>query len=136
MTDLAAGLRALLVYAETLPPGTVIPVSREVLLELAAGQGGAVQTSATPPADLTVADICTRVGRKPSAVRGWLDRGELEGYKFNGREWRVTPAALEAYITRQQHGAGKGKPAAEVGDLGAWRRWPGPEGVQRWPGPE
>src|SRR5438552_2533326 len=121
MTDLPASLRALQVYAETLPAGTVVPVARETLLELLARQGGAGQTSATPPADLTVADVCARFGRKPSAVRNWLERGMFPGaYRLMGRAWRVPVSAVEAFQVKQAGGAGESAPTP--GDLGAWRR--------------
>lgn len=119
--DLAAGLRAL---AQALPAGTAVPVPREMLLELLAGRGGAVQTSATPLADLTVTDLCTRFGRKPSAVRAWLERGDFPGaYKLKGRDWRVPAAAAERFQAEQVAGTGaKTSAAGETGDLGAWRR--------------
>jgi Helix-turn-helix domain len=117
--DLTAGLRAL---AEALPAGTAVPVPRELLLELLGSNGAAVQTSATPPADLTVADLCREFTRKPSAVRAWLERGDFPGaYKLQGRDWRVPAAGVEAYRSRQQQG-GKQAPAPGARDPGAWRR--------------
>lgn len=118
--DLAAGLRAL---AEALPAGTAVPVPREMLLELLAGRAGAVPTSATPPADLTVADLCARFGRGKSAVRAWLEAGRFAGaYKLMGRDWRVPAASADQFQVDQVAGAGAKTPAADVGDLGAWRR--------------
>jgi hypothetical protein len=120
-SELAAGLRALQVYAETLPPGTAVPVPRETLLELLAGRAGGVAAHGGPPADLTVADLCTWFRRKPSAVRAWLERGDFpEAYKLKGRDWRVPAAAVEAFRANQARDVGERAPAE--GDLGAWRR--------------
>jgi hypothetical protein len=118
--DLAAGLRAV---AEALPAGTPVPVPREILLELLASRAGSVQPSAMPPADLTVADLCARFSRKPSAVRAWLERGDFEGaYKLKGRDWRVPAAAADRFQADQVGGAGAKTQDVEIGDLGAWRQ--------------
>jgi hypothetical protein len=99
-----------------------VPVPRELLLELLAGRAGAVHTSAMPPADLTVADLCTRFNRKPSAVRAWLERGDFPGaYKLKGRDWRVPAGAVQVFLAKQGIGEQATGRAAE-GDLGAWRR--------------
>lgn len=114
--EVAAGIRAL---AEALPPGTAVPVPRELLLQLLSNGGTPV-----PSADLTVADLCQQFRRKPSAVRAWLERGEFVGaYKLHGRDWRVPIAAVEAYRTRQQQGADNPAPAPASGtaDLSAWK---------------
>lgn len=114
--DLAAGLRAL---AEAAPAGGWVPVPREVLLELLDAPARRLQASATP-ADLTVADLCASFGRKPSAVRAWLERGDFVGaYKLKRRDWRVPLAAVEAFRAQQAAGAAERAPAD--GDLGAWR---------------
>jgi hypothetical protein len=74
------------------------------------------------PADLTVADLCTRFGRKPSAVRAWLERGDFPGaYKLKGRDWRVPPAAVELFEAAQR-GTAPGGTGESGKDLGAWRR--------------
>jgi hypothetical protein len=114
-------LRAL---AEALPPGSAIPVPREWLLELL-GDPEPLQTSATTvAADLTAAQVARIIGRKPSTIRGWLETGLLEGYKLNGREWRVTPMAVEAFQARQRNGKrseGSGPGDRPVRGLGDWR---------------
>ena len=109
--------------AAALPPdgAATVPVAwlRE-LLEATAG----VQTSAKPVADLTVAALAALFGRRPSTVRGWLEAGLLEGYRLNGREWRATPAAVEAFQARQRDGRrSEGSPAGDrpAGGLGDWR---------------
>ena len=55
-----------------------------------------------PQADLSTADIATMYDRKPQTVRGWLDRGLLEGYKLLNHEWRITPENLEKFIREQR----------------------------------
>ena len=72
--------------------------------------------------------MAARFGRKPSTVRGWLDRELIPGaYRFQRREWRVPAAALAAFEAQQRpdstltmiaapRAAGK-RPV----DLGAWR---------------
>ena len=125
MTDLGAHLRAL---AESLPAGTVIPVPREWLLDLLGDeQAGQVALSDPPPADLTVADVAARFGRKRSTVRGWLDRGLIpEAYRFRGREWRVPLASLTTFEANQRGHrvateAAPTSSARTTVDLGRWR---------------
>ena len=122
--DALTGLRAL---AESLPPGTAIPVPRETLLALLAGTAtGEVLSSDTPPADLTVPGVAARFGRHPSTVRAWLERGKLPGaYRLRGREWRIPPAALAAFEAAERaQWAERTQPSATPSaraDLGAWR---------------
>ena len=75
--------------------------------------------------DLTVEEVAEETQRAPSTVRGWLIAGDLNGYKLNGRDWRVTRAALRAYLDNQKEGthAGHRTPEVEDGvDIAAWRR--------------
>jgi Helix-turn-helix domain len=126
-SELAKGLRAL---AEALPASTAVPVPREVLLELLATPSLAPERpTVTAPADLTVAELAARFGRKPSTVRGWLDRGLVAGaYRFQGREWRVPTASLAAFEEMQRLGSAAGpmspsrRARGRSVDLGAWRR--------------
>jgi excisionase family DNA binding protein len=81
-------------------------------------EGDAVAQS-DPPRDLTVVEVSERFRRAPSTIRGWLSRGELQGYKLNGRDWRVTRAAAMEYEQRQR------EPRVEDlddADISAWRR--------------
>jgi excisionase family DNA binding protein len=76
--------------------------------------------------DYTLAEVAEKVGRKYPTVFGWVKQGQLEGYQFMGREWRVTPAALEAFLRRQRGNKSpscleQGSPD-RVSDLSSWRK--------------
>jgi excisionase family DNA binding protein len=99
--------------AERMPPGGSLNLTREALLELAADDGQFAQPAVR--ADATVAELAARFHRSPSTVRDWCERGRFEGaYKLNGRDWRIPPAALDAFLADQ---LGE-KP---ISPLGAWR---------------
>ena len=53
-----------------------------------------------------------------------LNTEQLEGFKLNGRSWRVRESAIEAFISQQE--AGEHEPPTVKGDgptdLGAWRK--------------
>ena len=104
------------IAAEHLPPGTAVSVSREDLLEALAAvpHGG----------DLTVAEVAKRLRRSRSSVRGYLERGELRGYRFRRREWRVTPAAVAEFEERERTGTRQGRraPTGRSVELGQWRK--------------
>jgi len=96
--EAALGLRTL---AEALPAGAAVPVPREWLLHLLAGQGA--PTPASAPADPTVEEIAARYGRAASTIRGWCEAGRFPGaYKLRDREWRIPLAALEAFDAQQR----------------------------------
>lgn len=87
------------------------------------------QTSSTPVADLTVAELAVAFHRKPSAVRGWLEAGRFPGaYKLRGREWRVPSEALEGFRANERQGktpdagASGDRPAGGLGDWRSVRR--------------
>jgi len=75
---------------------------------------------------LTLATVADRLGVAESTVRTWCNSGRLEGFKLNGRAWRVRESALEAYLRHQENGGDPnpsgGAEEAEATDLGAWRR--------------
>jgi excisionase family DNA binding protein len=64
-----------------------------------------------PSRDLTLKEVGERYGRSPSTVRDWVREGKLEAYRFNNREYRVSPDAI-AKFDRDQRGDG----------LGDWRK--------------
>lgn len=89
--------------------------------DLAALIEGPENMAPIPTRDLSVDEVAQDTGRAPSTVRGWLIAGALRGYKLNGRDWRVTRAALREYLDRQAVEAeGRTKRGHEV-DLTVWR---------------
>ncbi|MGH7476570.1 MAG: helix-turn-helix domain-containing protein [Longimicrobiales bacterium] len=114
-------LRALV---EVLPEGATVNLSRADLLALLDGDGEAQGVAA--PADYTVEDIAARFDRSPNTVREWIRRGELEAYPF-GREYRITPAALEQFVQAKRESGQQraSRPpstrSSSVADLGSWR---------------
>ncbi len=122
--ELLAGLRAL---AEALPPGAAVPVPPLVLLELL--DGNAAQPAPLASAHvgvLSVGELATRYHRRPSTVRGWLERGLFPGaFKLRGRAWRIPAASLRTFEERQGE-AGRREPTPvarrKAVDLSAWRQ--------------
>ena len=53
---------------------------------------------------LTIEEAGEVVGRAPSTVRTWLNTGRLDGFKLNGRTWRIRESALRSFIERQEFG--------------------------------
>ncbi len=111
-----------------LPPGTLVTVPREALLDVLGGGGGdgvAATGGDGPPAvavDLTVTDLAQRFRRHPSTIRQWLESGRLEGYKLFGREWRVPAAAVAAFQDQQRFGSGSDSAVKNRTSLGDWRK--------------
>ena len=72
---------------------------------------------------LTLEEAGEIVGRSPSTVRTWLNTGRLDGFKLNGRTWRIRESALRSFIERQE--CGKHEPPTIRGsrsvELGDWR---------------
>ncbi|MGH7537598.1 MAG: hypothetical protein ACREMF_03105, partial [Gemmatimonadales bacterium] len=62
-----------------LPPETLVP-ARWVLEQLDASPAPAEELR-----DLTIEDVAAQFGRRPSTVRGWLERNLLRGYRLNGK---------------------------------------------------
>lgn len=106
--------RALL---DQLPDDASLPVwfVRRLLLESRAIDDGP---------DLTVPEVAALMGRSASCVRGWCRTGELDAYRFKGREWRVPRPALAALQERERTRPREAAPALGTGpvDLSAWRR--------------
>jgi hypothetical protein len=101
--------------------GAVVPVPREWLLELLAGQAASVPAST--PVDPTVEEIAVRYGRAPSTVRGWCEAGRFPGaYKLHDREWRIPAAAIQAFESqvrrRERPAGGRSSRARSLSD---WR---------------
>ena len=132
LREIAAGMNALeqlRTAVAALPPGTLVTLPREALLEVLGGgrgDGAAATGGDGPPAvavDLTVTDLAQRFRRHPSTIRQWLESGRLEGYKLFGREWRVPLTAVAAFQDRQRDGRERGgSPARDAPSLGDWRK--------------
>jgi len=119
-------LEQLRTAAAALPPGTLVTLSREALLDVLGGGGGdrVAGGEGSPPVavDLTVTDLAQRFRRHPSTIRQWLESGRLEGYKLFGREWRVPLAAVAAFQDQQRHGRERrNSPALGAPSLADWR---------------
>ncbi len=76
-----------------------------------------------PQADLSTAEIARMFGKSPQTVRGWIGRGILDAYRFQGREWRVTPENLEKF-KREQREHLRLEVVKPPPDLGGWRKYP------------
>lgn len=107
------------------PPGTMVPVAW-LADQLTAEAPASVAVTTTGELDLTVEQLGARIGRKPSTVRMWLARGELEGaYKLFDREWRIPPSAVVALQRKQASRPIRRRAQsadATAVDLGEWRR--------------
>lgn len=87
---------------------------------LADGHDVSVEVGGKLQVDYTVAQVAEMFDRKSQTIRDWIKKGRLRGYLFNGREYRITGAALAEF----QEGQRNGTPPADrtvVEDLGAWR---------------
>jgi len=115
--------RALALALRALPPGSLVALPLEALLEALGAGAGEVPSAAEPLVDLTVPQVAKLFGRAPSTVRQWLESGQLEGYKLWGREWRVSGAALTAFQEQSRMRRPNVNPDAPraQGSLSDWR---------------
>ncbi len=74
-----------------------------------------------PQADLSTAEIASMYNKSPQTVRRWIGKGLLEAYRFQGREWRVTPSSLEKF-RREQREPLKLEVVGPKPDLNGWRK--------------
>ncbi len=74
-----------------------------------------------PQADLSTAEIARMFDKSPQTVRDWIRKGLLDAYRFQGREWRVTPESLQGFI-REQREPLKLEVVSPEPSLGAWRK--------------
>src|SRR5256712_10090128 len=101
-------LEQLRTAAAALPPGTLVTLPREALLDVLGGRGGdgaaATGGDGSPPAavDLTVTDLAQRFRRHPSTIRQWLASGRREGSKLFGPDSRVPRGAAAALPVPQR----------------------------------
>ena len=104
-------LESLRATVAAMPPGSLVP--RDWLLE----QLGSPALSEQPVlVDLTIGDLASLFGKRPSTVRAWVERGDFAGaYKLHGKEWRVPVSAVEGFQDRQRP-----RPKSDP-KLSAWR---------------
>ncbi len=72
-------------------------------------------------ADVSTAEIARMFGKSPQTVRDWIRKGLLGAYRFQGREWRVTPESLQKFIGEQREPL-KLEVVSPEPSLGAWRK--------------
>ncbi|MDE3003385.1 MAG: helix-turn-helix domain-containing protein [Gemmatimonadota bacterium] len=60
------------------------------------------EPSAEVERDLMVAEVASFFSRSPVTIRTWIRDGRLRAYRFRGREYRITAAALEAFIRAER----------------------------------
>ena len=72
--------------------------------------------------DMTLAQVANEVGRATSTIRTWLNSKRLQGYKLNGRDWRVPRSALRTYVGDQRHLPNQLGTRQDNEDISAWRR--------------
>lgn len=68
---------------------------------------------------LTVAEVADILRLKPRTIHKHLKEGRLEGVLF-GREWRISQAALDAYIGAAVDRTGRGRLRMEPEELDAY----------------
>ena len=108
-----------------LPPDAYVPV--HWVQSLLKNDTQSPRTTEKRLADLTVSEVGQALSRSPSTVRGWCASGKLKAYKLNGREWRVRPEDLQAFLDKQAQPGRKLKTdhrASILGkdpDLSAWK---------------
>lgn len=97
-------LEAIVATLRGMPPGSLVP--RDWLLD----QLGDSSPQAPVPAsevlvDLKIDDLAKLFGKRPSTVRGWVERGDFPGaYKLHGKEWRVPTSGVKAFQDGQSRG--------------------------------
>ena len=103
---------------ESMPADASVTFSVVWLRDLLSDEGDSPGTDRL----LTLEEAGNIVGRSPSTVRTWLNTGQLDGFKLNGRSWRIRESALRNFIERQESGEHE-PPTVRNGsvDLGAWR---------------
>jgi excisionase family DNA binding protein len=112
-------VRALL---DAMPGAASVTVPRAWVEDLLAGAPAADLAPPSPAltVDLSAREVGALLGRSPATVRAWCEAERVPGaYRFNGREWRIPRAGLDAFLERVRRGETE---AATVPDLGAWRR--------------
>ena len=112
-------LRALREIVRNMPPEGLVTLPVGWLRDLVDAQGDSSEMRL-----LTLEETAELVGRSVSTVRTWLNKGQLEGFKLNGRSWRIREGAFQAFIEHQESGEPEPRTirSSSSVDLGAWRK--------------
>ena len=116
--DPIARLRAL---HDTLPSGGAVTFTRADIAEILGIPSVVPAAESRVERDLTVAQVAERTGRRPGTVRDWIRQERLRAYRFRGREYRVTEAALQEFLETERAGKRASKSSNGTPDLGSWR---------------
>ena len=81
-----------------MPDGASIVLPVDAVREWLSENGGGLDH------DLSVEEVGKFFDRSPVTVRGWIRTGRLEAYRFRGREYRITHAALEEFQQQERNG--------------------------------
>jgi len=103
-----------------LPNGAMVTFSRTDLEDLLSTEVGP-EAPTKEHADYSVTELAERFGRSRQAVRDWIKKGDLQAYRFRGREYRITRAALAAFEERQRNRGTRSGSTSRPPDLSAWR---------------
>ena len=110
---------------EAVPPGGSVMLPRDAVAEwLEDDEGVSPHDGPGLVADYTCEQIAAQLGRTAACVRAWCRAGHLAGaYRLNGREWRIPPAGLRAYLDAERNGRRKMHTRRRGGavDLASWR---------------
>ena len=105
-----------------------LPDAASVILPVTLIRGWLTDDTLPPAgrrADLTVPEVAALFNRSPQTVRSWIRNKALDAYRLHGREYRITPRALEAFRQQQQAGAVSPLPqsatSTRAANLAAWR---------------
>ncbi len=85
-----------------------LPDAASVILPVTLIRGWLTDDTLPPAgrrADLTVPEVAALFNRSPQTVRSWIRNKALDAYRLHGREYRITPRALEAFQQQQLAGA-------------------------------
>ena len=95
----------------------------DVVAEAVAAVAQPAKDAGLPRADLTAVELAKRFNRAPVSIRVWCAEGRFpHAYKLNGKEWRIPPADVLAYETRERGRATFRDRSVDAEGLGDRRR--------------
>jgi Helix-turn-helix domain len=116
-------MEAIVAKLRGMPPGSLVP--RDWLLEQLGESTSEIPAPEAPEVvvDLKIDDLAKLFGKRPSTVRGWVERGDFPGaYKLNGKEWRVPASGVKAFQDAQRTGRQGHESGRRAPRLSRWRR--------------